>query len=109
MSKRSVRRGGTRGTKSAPSLSRHSKSKSKSKSNSRSNSLSRSKAIKVSTKGDLRRLEEDTKNVNKVFIYNGIRIKLTKEAKYHYEQFQGPTQISAAVWVVGGDLKIQLL
>ena len=95
----------SRKTKSAPTLSR---SKSKSKSRSRSRSWSRSKANRVSNKADLRRIGGDKSNVGKVFNYNGIRLKLNKEDVIHYEQFQGPTLVSKAVWVIGGDLKIQL-
>ena len=92
----------SRKTKSAPTLSRRSKSK------SRSRSWSRSKANRVSNKADLRRIGGDKSNVGKVFNYNGLRLKLNKEDVIHYEQFQGPTLVSKAVWVIGGDLKIQL-
>tara|TARA_Y100000768_G_scaffold43956_1_gene28756 strand:- start:505 stop:786 length:282 start_codon:yes stop_codon:yes gene_type:complete len=90
----------SRKTKSAPTLSRRSKSKSR--------SWSRSKANRVSNKADLRRIGREKSNVGKVFNYNGLRLKLNKEDVIHYEQFQGPSLVSKAVWVIGGDLKIQL-
>jgi len=103
MRKQSIRKRGGNGfrrTKSAPSLSRHDKSKSR--------SWSRSKASRVSRR-DLKSKGNDPANEGKVFNYNGIRLKLNKADVIHYEQFQGPTLVSKAEWIIGGDLKIQLL
>jgi len=103
MSKQSIRKrggNGSRRTKSAPSLPRHSKSKSR--------SWSRSKADIV-TKRDLNTKGNDTANVGKVYNYNGIRLKLSKAAVWDHSQFGDHELLTKAKWIIGGDLKIQLL
>ena len=103
MSKQSIRKrggNGSRRTKSASCLSRHSRSKSR--------SGSRSKASRVS-KRDLYTKGNDTANEGKEYNYNGIRLKLSKASVYQGSQFGGPELVRKAEWIIGGDLKIQLI
>jgi len=57
----------------------------------------------------LNNVSSDTSNVGKVYNYNGIRLKLSKAAVWHVD-FRGEQDlITKPQWIIGGNLKIQLL
>jgi len=99
--RRSIRRrgGGLSRVSSAPPRSRR-KSKSK-------GSPSRPGAIEVS-KVELKRAGRESGNVGKTYSYRGTRLKLKAADKFVHEQ-GGRTRISEPIWIIAGDLEIQIL